>query len=231
MRNERKKFHLHPQPTETSCGPTCLHGLYQYHGLDYDLAQLLEEIPENEDGGTQSVHLAIHAISQGFEATTYSYNLRVFDPTWDQLATSEIASKLKQRVRGIRSKRMRLNHQSYIRYLELGGLLRFDELTEDLLAHMATLGPVLVGLSATHLYRHPRQSSEKNDDVNGIPEGHFVVLQDYDSIAKEAVVADPYAKNPFHPDRIYRVNVQRFINAVLLGIVTYDANLLILRPQ
>jgi len=230
IRTGTRSFHLDPQPTETSCGPTCLHGIYQYHGRKYDLGQVLAEIPVNEDGGTYSVHLAIHAISQGFEAITYSYNLRVFDPTWHSLNMAEICLKLKQRIRAIRTKRMRLNHQSYIRYLEMGGLLRFDELTDDLLLEMTQLGPVLVGLSATHLYRHARQSDDRDDDIHGVPEGHFVVLMDYEPSTHQAVIADPYAKNPFHPDRIYRVNVHRFINAVLLGIVTYDANLLLLRP-
>ncbi len=231
MRHAPSAFKLQPQPTETSCGPTCLQGIYRHHGLNYSLDQLLSEIPANEDGGTLSVHLAIHAIGNGFEATTYSYNLRVFDPTWADLDMRSIQTRLERRVRAIRSARMRLNHLTYVQYLELGGLLGFDELTPELLAKIATSGPALIGLSATHLYRDARQKNSHSDDIHGMPEGHFVIFFDYDAETREAVVADPYGKNPFHPDRIYRVDVQRFINAIMLGIVTYDANILLLRPR
>lgn len=231
MRTPTSVFRLLPQPTDTSCGPTCLHGIYGHHGRDYDIERLLREIPQNEDGGTLSVHLAIHALRHGFAATTFSYNLRVFDPTWATLDMDAIRQKLDKRLRSIRSARLQLNHRTYIEYLQLGGLLRFDELTPALLAEIASHGPALVGLSATHLYRDARQRNTRADDINGMPEGHFVVFFDYDADSMQAVVADPYSKNPFTSDRIYRVNIHRFINAIMLGIVTYDANILLLQPR
>jgi hypothetical protein len=41
-------------------------------------------------------------------------------------------------------------------------------------------------------------------------------------------VADPYQDNPYSSDLYYHVPVGRLINAIMLGIVTYDANLLII---
>jgi hypothetical protein len=42
------------------------------------------------------------------------------------------------------------------------------------------------------------------------------------------LVADPYQDNPYSSDLYYHVPVGRLINAIMLGIVTYDANLLII---
>ena len=41
-----------PQPTETTCGPTCLHAVYRYYGDKISLPKLVDEIPYLEDGGT-----------------------------------------------------------------------------------------------------------------------------------------------------------------------------------
>lgn len=226
-----RELWLENQPTETSCGPTCLHGLYRYHGLVYDLNRLIREIPENEDGGTLSVHMGIHALKHGFRAITYSYNLRVFDPTWANLDEPALREKLRLRTRRIDTKKLHRNHEAYGLYLDLGGTVRFDELTPSLLCQsLAVEGPALVGLSATHLYRHTRQTPNgQDDDIAGKPEGHFVVLMDFDAEKNTVHIADPYSRNPFSGEGIYEVDVHRFINAVLLGIVTYDANLLFLR--
>ena len=44
-------------------------------------------------------------------------------------------------------------------------------------------------------------------------------------------MADPYQDNPLGEDRYYQVPVGRLINSILLGIVTYDANLLIISKK
>ena len=44
---------------------------------------------------------------------------------------------------------------------------------------------------------------------------------------RTVLVADPYQDNPYSSDLYYHVPVGRLINAIMLGIVTYDANLLI----
>jgi hypothetical protein len=45
------------------------------------------------------------------------------------------------------------------------------------------------------------------------------------------LVADPLMPNPMAFRQHYVVNVDRVICAILLGIVTYDANLLIIEPR
>lgn len=216
------------QPTETSCGPTCLHAVYQHFKDEYALDRIISDIPENPDGGTYSVMLANHALKRGYQATIYSYNLRVFDPTWADLTSEEIAPKLAGRREHSTSKRARANLSAYIEFLENGGQMRFDELDSALLAMLlANREPVIAGLNSTHLYRSSRlKKNGKDDDVNGDVEGHFVTLFEYDHANKQILVADPYQKNPLSDSLIYALDPQRLINSVMLGIVTYDANLL-----
>ena len=64
-----------------------------------------------------------------------------------------------------------------------------------------------------------------------MPAGHFVVLCGYDRVEKTVLVADPYQPNPLAPGQQYVVSIDRVICAILLGILTYDANLLIIQPR
>jgi hypothetical protein len=70
-----------------------------------------------------------------------------------------------------------------------------------------------------------------SNDILGYPAGHFVVLCGYDPAKHEVMVADPLKPNPFSEGRVYKVHYERLICAILLGISTDDANLLILEPQ
>src|SRR5690606_27929210 len=76
------EVNIHPQPCDTTCGPTCLHAIYRYLGDAISLAQVVAECPRLEEGGTLAALLGTHAVRRGYQATIYSYNLRVFDPTW-----------------------------------------------------------------------------------------------------------------------------------------------------
>lgn len=222
-----------PQPTESTCGPTCLHAIYRHLKAEVPLDQVVTEIPEHEDGGTLSVNLALHALKRGFDATTYSYNLRVFDPTWWALEPGELIEKLRRRIPYLNNDKLIQTHELYMKYLERGGRIKFNDLTPSFLHRLLLRGvPILTGLSATYLYETVRELPDAtDDDLAGFPTGHFVVVNGFDSDSLEVTVADPYAENPFNPKGLYRVDVHRFINSVMLGIITYDANLLIITPR
>jgi hypothetical protein len=44
------------------------------------------------------------------------------------------------------------------------------------------------------------------------------------------LVADPMYDNPVSKTHRYEVSIDRLINAILLGILTQDANLLVIQP-
>jgi hypothetical protein len=225
---------LPPQPTDTSCGPTCLHGLYCFYGLDLPLDQVIREIESVPGGGTLGAFLANHALQRGFDVHMVTYNLRVFDPTWFPAAPAELAAKLRASLPHRHKPKLRQSIQAYIRCCELGGEIGMEVLCGALLRKYLRLNrPILAGLSSTFLYRDARSNPATNqdDDLGGDAEGHFVLLTGYDREARTVQIADPYAQNPIANQSRYAVPMDRLINAILLGVLTYDANLLIITPK
>ena len=231
-----------PQPDDITCGPTCLHAVYRYFGDDVPLEDVIQQTPSLEEGGTLGVQLGCHALHRGFDATIYTYNLRIFDPTWFCGPTSEdvgqpqldLVERLQTQMEHKDSQKMQLASEAYIRFLASGGQIRMEDLTGDLLRYYLNQSiPILTGLSATYLYAHPREigATNKPDDIRGTPAGHFVVLSGYDRQRGTVTVADPYLPNPLGPQHHYDVDLDRLVCAILLGVLTYDANLLIIEPR
>jgi hypothetical protein len=220
------------QPDDSTCGPTALHAVYASLGLKLPLEQVIEEVHFLEDGGTLAVFLGIHALKNGFNARIHTYNLRVFDPSWDGLPPDLLRKKLLAQTKYKDSKKLHSTCLAYSKFIKEGGEVRFDDPSPALLQDYFDRDlPVLTGLSATYLYKSKREYSGSNgesiyDDLRGKPMGHFVVLCGMEK--KNVLVADPYQDNPYSKDLYYHVPVGRLINAIMLGIVTYDANLLII---
>lgn len=230
----RLHFDILPQPDDRSCGPTCLHALYRYYGVDLALKDVIEETSKLEHGGTLAVMLACRALARGFHATIYTYNLQVFDPTWFPADSGALATKLAAQRDSKESKRIATSTQAYLEFLQQGGLLKMVDLTPSLIRkHLKRGTPILTGLSSTYLYQEAREYGEHcdTDDIRGTPAGHFVVLCGYDPTSRGVLVADPLMPNPMAPSQQYVINVDRVICAILLGILTYDANLLIIKPR
>lgn len=228
------ELEIHGQPDDASCGPTCLQALYAYYGDAVPLDTVTREVELLETGGTLAVLLAIHALKRNYRATIYTYNLQLFDPTWFQPDGVDLASRLERQAAEKEDAKLRLATRAYIEYLVRGGVVRFEELNPELLrAHLERGRPILTGLSATYLFGCARErgwESLEYDDVRGYPIGHFVVLYGYDPATNEVLVADPLQDNPRFGSHYYRVGIQRLLGAILLGVLTYDANLLILEP-
>lgn len=223
------------QPTETSCGPTCLHAVYQYYGDKLDLPAVIDQTKALREGGTLDAFLALHALARGYRVTIYLNNLSLFDPSWFPLPPEILIDKLQAQVKhkAGRYPKLAIATQGYVDVLRAGGVLRMADLTGALLRRYLTRGiPILTGLSSTWLYRTPRELDDTRfDDVRGEAAGHFVVLSGYDRKRREVWVADPYAGNPFDGHaRVYPVSIERLIASVLVGVVSFDCNLLVIEP-
>lgn len=227
-------LNLQSQPTDTSCGPTCLQAVYAYYGERIGVEQVIREIPELAAGGTLAVQLGIHALNRGYHALLYTCNLRIFDPTWFHPRKADLRDRLAAQTKLRGEEKCRLAARSYLEFVDRGGDLRFDDLNAHLIRHHLRRGrPLLTGLSATVLYRSPRENTVTNagDDLRGEPVGHFVLLCGYDQEARLVHVADPFRENPVCPSRHYAVSMDRLLNAILLGVLTYDGNLLMIEPR
>jgi hypothetical protein len=218
------------QPDETTCGPTCLEAVYRYYGDHVPIERIIAETGRLSDGGTLAAYLACHALSKGYRASIYTYDVQLFDPSWFAEAPTTIGARLRRQMELKESTRLRVVTEAYLDFLERGGVLKLEDLTPALLRrHLERSTPIIVGLSATYLYRTPRETRTAYDDVHGVATGHFVVLCGYDAERDEVRLADPSLDQPFS-DHHYSVPVHRLIGAVHLGVVTEDANLLILEP-
>lgn len=230
----RLSYDILPQPDDSTCGPTCLHSIYRYYGDPLPLKRVIAEVTMLEGGGTLAVWLACHALQRGYRATIYTYKMQLFDPTW---LKGDDHGLLRERLLAQMAckddEKLQVASKGYLRFLELGGELRLEDLTAGLLRRYVKKGvPVITGLSSTYLYRTPREFGPNcaYDDVRGEPVGHFVVMCGYNRQARTVQIADPLLPNPVARTQLYDVGIDRVICAILLGVLTYDANLLIIRP-
>jgi hypothetical protein len=233
---ERLLLDILPQPDDFTCGPTCLHAVYRYWGDDVPLQQVIAEGTRTPSGGTSEVFLANHALRRGYRATIYTYNLRIFDPTWFGADHVDVAERLRREKAAKEVERpvVGLLIDGYLEFLKLGGHLRLVDLSAALLRRPLRNGvPILCGLSSTYLYRQAREygPADEPDDVRGDPQGHFVVLCGYRPGTQSVLVADPFLRNPMAPGTHYEVPLERVVGAVLLGVLTHDANLLLIEPK
>ena len=223
-----------PQPDDVTCGPTCLHAAYNYFGDNITLEEVIDETRMLDSGGTLAVFLACSALKRGFQATIYTYNLQMFDPSWFAAGGDDFTDRLKQQAEFKQDPKLEHATDGYLEFLRLGGKLKFTDLNTRLLRGIIRKRlPILTGLSATYLYRSKREfgPNDDPDDIRGLPGGHFVILSGYHRKDRTVLVADPYARNPVASRHLYAVNIDRVICSILLGVLTYDANLLVIAPR
>lgn len=221
---------MRAQPDDFTCGPTSLQAVYAFFGEALTLDEILDEIPFLEEGGTLAVHLGTDALRRGYSARLHSYNLQVFDPSWQGLDMDRLDEALAARARTRTDRKLLDSIAAYRGFIQAGGVVDLADISPSLLQRYFDRGlPVLAGLSATYLYAGPRERVAGDamvpDDVAGDPQGHFVVLCGFEG--PHVIVADPFRENP-SGDHHYPVEVGRLIHAILLGVLTYDGNLLVL---
>ncbi len=227
-------FSIQAQPNDVTCGPTCLQAVYGFWDDHLEMDAVISEVSQLSTRGTLAVLLGQHALRRGYRVTLYTYNLEVFDPSWFD-APERLSERLAQRYEARAGERLRFAIEAYQEYLALGGEVRFRPLDRALLAELLAEGPVLTGLSATYLYGTPREVDNGEtiefDDIRGDAAGHFVVLKGYDPGADRVAVADPLQSNPLAgPGHHYSVPSELLMGAIMLGVVTYDGNLLVIQP-
>jgi hypothetical protein len=222
------------QPDYTTCGPTALHAVYRYYGDPIDLDTVIRETPKLPGGGTLGVHLSVHALSRGYDVTTWMCNVRHMDPTWFQQPT-DIVAKLRARAeaKGLsQDPRYGPALEAVEQYAGLGGRLVWGDLTPELIGQALERGtPLLTGTNGTYLYQCARETEAGEDDVRGDAFGHFIVLCGYRTSDQTVAVADPLLDNPAHGTKYYRASVYRLLGAIFLGVGSDDGNLMLIRPK
>ena len=235
--SKRLRLSILPQPDDTTCGPTCLQAVYYYLGDAAPLGEVIAGVRRLPEGGTLTPFLGIHALQRGYRVRIFVYDLRVFDPSWFK-PEIDIHAKLVLQLGSRGGKRLGQETDAYLAYLANGGKLDHLELTPALLTSFLEKGtPIIAGLSATYLYGLPRErpNDDQFDDIEGRPAGHFVVLRGYDPVTRMVAISDPMGpgQEPLHPygGHEYEISIERVIGAIMLGVLTRDANLLIVETS
>ncbi|MDI1351290.1 MAG: peptidase-C39 like family protein [bacterium] len=226
------------QPNDETCGATCLHAIYRHYGYDTSLEEVILSLKKSISGGTLAPYLGVHALERGFTASVLVNNMDIFDPTWFEHseASVNLSVKLEEQLQYKPNEGISQASLAYQEFLHAGGIIKFKFLSIDLLMEYFSYHlPIITGLSATYLYNTPREYFENGksifDDIKGTPCGHFVIIMGFDPIHRQIVVADPFQANRMSGNCYYRVSAHRLINAILMGMITYDANLLIIQPK
>ncbi len=226
------------QPDDETCGPTCLHAIYQYYNYDISLKEVINTIKRSNSGGTLAPYLGTHALERGFTASILINNMDIFDPSWFEHseASVNLSVKLAEQLKYKDNEGIKQSSLAYQEFLSAGGIIKFKFLSLELLREYFSYNlPIITGLSATYLYNSPREVYENKkstfDDVRGTPCGHFVIIAGFDETHRQIVVVDPHRENPLSRNNYYRVSSHRLINAILMGMITFDANLLIIQPK
>lgn len=234
------ELNIKTQPNDETCGATCLQAIYDYYGFNIALPDVIQGVKKSLSGGTLAPYLGQHALAHDFDATIYVNNLTVFDPSWfdrGMISRDKLQAKLLAQLKFKNDPDLVQLSEAYLAYLAAGGNVRFRMLSVKLLqSYFEQKIPIITGLSATYLYFNSREyyteaGESIYDDIQGTPCGHFVVLCGYDDKKRRIVVADPHRENPISHRHFYTVSIHRLINAIMLGVITYDANLLIIQPK
>lgn len=226
-----RKIDIFRQPNDEACGPTCLAAVYRFQGDDIGLKKVIAKVQMIEEGGTLAPFLGLHALKRGYEAEIFSFNIKIFDPTWFALSDKKLIKKMSLQIAAPKSRKTINVCKAYRKFLIQGGKIRFADLTREFLKSRLAEGPIICGLSSTYLYKTSRENPRMNkpDDIRGEPAGHFVVLVKVHRNRVE--ILDPYFPNPVSSGKKATVAIDHLINSVLLGVITYDANLLIIRKK
>lgn len=123
-------FKINSQPNDESCGPTCLHAIYQHYGLDISYEEVASQVESFLSGGTIAPMLGKHALQLGFKVTLYVNNLHLYDPTWfnsdGSSNTDVLREMLMQQMRYKRNQYLARGTHAILDFLTLGALSIFD---------------------------------------------------------------------------------------------------------
>ncbi|MBI4980177.1 C39 family peptidase, partial [Candidatus Woesearchaeota archaeon] len=141
------------------CEPTCLKQILDYFGIDSNLDDLIKRISgdkfkwHNWDYNTGRV-----AIEHGLNVIIYTRSAGIFDPTWFDLPTEDLLTKLKEERAYLRTEdyvglpSFREDAEAAVSFLENGGKIVFTPISEKLIkSQLDQHNPLIAGVCYTLL--------------------------------------------------------------------------------
>lgn len=210
------------QTTDFNCGPAALAQLFSFYGNQHGIEDIEELVKISTEFGTYDGYLGKTAIDFGYKVKLTPQNLYAFDPTWFKLTNSIIVNNLRDFRDMVTNKKLKYDIEGFEKFLTSGGKIDFAPLSKELLIYKLKKYPILIGICPTYLQGWERPL---NPETN-YREGHFVVINGYDSKTDKFSVVDPWHSIPSSKSGRYRVKSDRLIQAMFLAEATYDCTIL-----
>lgn len=218
MKQPDPSIHIFQEADSNTCGPCCLAMVYAMRGKSTSLNDILNDFQQGPKGATTYVpQLATHLLTHGLDTNLTISSGRILSYAWKDLSTTALTDKLEAWVKAHPDDSFNANNTFLLEYLRKHGTVTIDSYNVNSFKKMLDTGSILILCVDESWLWGQRLNRSKQliafDDIQGIVEGHFVVLTSY--VDNQFHVLDPYPTNLDGKHGIYEVDEQILLNASL----------------
>jgi len=184
------------QTTSSNCVQTSTSQFLTFYGLSISPESIEKNIPvrtnaEGKPMGTLFADIGSWLIkSHNLKVKMHVFDVQIIDRTWSSLSQADLLVEMeKAKKEGISTALTpyaSMLIDSYVNYLQNGGVVDVAKCTNKLLQSLLTKGPVLAIINFNYMYDYPRSSYSKSiknyvaDTIDGKVIEHAIVLTGFD---------------------------------------------------
>ncbi len=185
------------------CAQASAAQIISYYGLNKSLEEIKQEVPVyiDSDGrkyGTSLGHIATYFQKLGFKTKLHSSDIIIFDRSWQEINSEELAKKLSERTPFIKhgiydEATIKVIVDGYSQYLASGGQISLPLVDTAYILKYLQQGPLYMVVSYNSLNNCPKYDFSGDpiqDDIKGIPTTHAIVISGYQDGQFEIVDPD-----------------------------------------
>jgi len=164
------------QPTNKSCGTTCLRIVLAYHGIEISEKTISKNLIKDQEGGTFITELARFAKTLNLKATCFAYNLYLTDPSTDKNIDSQtLINKLEKLKNGLKDNWFLEMTESIINTISSGISYIIKKPNIYLFkSYLRQAIPIIISVNYTSLYNKQGNPFEGHNIIlNGFKEDYF----------------------------------------------------------
>lgn len=157
----------------SECMQTAATQLLSFFDPSVDIKDVIKKVPiyiENgEKIGTPPGSLGTYFAKQGYQTTTYIFDVELFDRSWKNFTAEEVLVALRKRQEYIPkyswlSKYHTVLVNSWEMYIKAGGKFSFQILSVKLLRDLLDTAPFILMVNSTYLNQDAKKSYHKDTD-------------------------------------------------------------------
>jgi len=221
----------------SECMQTAATQLLTFFDPTVQLDDVINAVPlyiENgEKIGTSPGHLAAYFAQQGYKTTVYTFDVELFDCSWNDLTPAEVITQIKKRAEYIPSNSWLAAYKHVLidgweLFVKSGGNFALPILSVELLYNLLANDPYLLMLNSTYLNHQAKSRYDKPSDkmipdsLKGRSTTHTVVCAGYKD--NKFLIVDP---DPPKGINHHRWITQDHLIASIMSAQTESDNMLI----